>query len=192
MLKQKIYLGSLIAALSCAAVAPAMAEVPGFNVGIDFGRTEAKKYCENITNCSQADTGPKVEVGYAFNENFSLELGYTSFGTLLDSDDSEFTVSQDSRAITFSAIGTLPINDWFAIYGRGGVADYKSDSSGEVQGVEIHDRNGTTGFWGAGAKFSVSERFAIRVEYQGYMDISRVDGREDDVQGLFAGVLFQL
>lgn len=192
MLKQKICLGSLIAALSCGAVAPALAETPGFNFGLDFGRTEAKKFCENITNCSDADTGPKFEVGYAFSDHFGLELGYTSFGTLFDSEDSEFTVSQDSRAVTFSAIGTLPLTEWFALYGRGGVADYKSDSSGEVQGVEIHDRNGTTGFWGAGGKFSLSDRFAIRVEYQRYRDISRVDGREDDVQGLFAGILFQL
>lgn len=192
MLKQNILLGSIITALTCGAVAPAMAEAPGFNFGLDFGRAEAKKFCENITNCSDADTGPKVEVGYAFNENFGLALGYTSFGTILDSDDSEFSVSQDSRAITFSAIATLPVNDWFALYGRGGIAEYKSDGSGDVVGVELRDRTDTSGFWGAGAKFSFNERFAVRVEYQGYLDIQRVDGRSDDVQGLFAGVLFQL
>src|SRR5690606_2313684 len=116
MSKHKIYLGSLATAISLAAAAPAMAEPPGFTIGVDYGRTEAKAYCDNITNCSDADTGPKVEVGYAFNEMLGVELGYTSFGTVVETRDNEFNASQDASAITLSGLAAFPVTDWLSLY----------------------------------------------------------------------------
>lgn len=191
-MKHNIYLGSLITAMSLAAAVPAVADVPGITIGVDYGRTEARAYCDNITNCSDADTGPKVEVGYAFNEMLSAELGYTSFGTLLETSDNEFSASQDASAITLSGIAAFPIAEWLSLYGRAGVAWYEADNSGTLQGLPVQDDNGNSFFWGAGAKFPLTESFAIRVEFQRFTDISDISGRDDDVQALYAGVLFQL
>lgn len=193
MRKFHLYHRALSVGLLSIAITPSVfAATPGFNMGIDYGRTEAKKFCDHITNCDSVDNGPKLEVGYSFNETFSAELGYTSFGTLLDSKDNTFTAKQEANAVTLSAIAAMPLNTMFDLYLRGGVAWYNTDDKGEVDGVPVHDHNGTTPFWGAGAKWNINERFALRVEYQGYLDISRADGHEDDVQGLYAGVLFQL
>jgi OOP family OmpA-OmpF porin len=193
MSRKNIYLSTLVAAISCSAFTPAMALPEGFTVGIDYGRTEARNACSNIANCDDADNGPKIELGYSFNEAFAVELGYTSFGTVVDSDNSSFSVSQDSRAITLSAIGTIPVNDWFGIYGRAGVGAYKTDNSGTIQGLAAEDNDsGTSPYFGAGVKFTLSERFAARVEFQRYTNINRAGGDEDDLQALFAGIQFRL
>ena len=44
---------------------------------------------------------------------------------------------------------------------------------------------------GAGAKFTINEQFALRLEYQNYADLSDIPGRKDDVQGLFAGGVYR-
>ncbi len=194
MLKQKIYLSALCIAVSGTALtqtAFAADEDAGFTIGVDYGRTEAKKYCENITNCSNSDNGPRIEVGYDFNKSFGLELGYTSFGTLFESNDSSISIQQKSNAITFSAIGTVPVGDFFGIFGRVGYARYDTNNSGTIEGVPIKDESGNTPFWGAGVKFNVSPEFAVRVEYQNYADLSDQPGRKDDVQGLFAGGVYR-
>ena len=191
MFKQKFYLSALCATLTTLSFAPAaLAEENGFNVGIDYGRTEAKKYCENITNCSNSDKGPKVHVGYDFNQNFGLELGYTSFGTLFDSNESSLSLTQKSNAITLSGIYTVPVGEMFGVYGRFGYARYDTNNSGKVLGVDIKDEQGNTPFWGAGVEVNLNPQFALRAEYQNYRDLSDLPGRRDDVQGLFVGAVY--
>lgn len=193
MSRKHIYLGTALTALSLGAFTPAMALPEGFTIGVDYGRTEARNACRNITNCDDADDGPKVELGYSFSENFGVELGYTSFGTVFDSDDSSISFSQDSRAITLSALGEIPLNNWFALYGRAGVGFYKTDNSGTIQGLDAeHDDDGTSPYFGVGAKFIINDRFAARLEFQRYTNINSGTGGDDDLQGLFGGVVFKL
>ncbi len=193
MSPQKIYLSTVCAALFSMSLAPAAmaAEENGWTLGLDYGRTEAKKYCDHITNCHNSDKGPKIEVGYDFNKNWGVELGYTSFGTLFDSNDNSLSLSQKSNAITISVLGSIPINDWFGVYGRVGYARYDTNNSGSVDGVAVKDESGNTPMWGAGAKFTINEQFALRLEYQNYADLSDMPGRKDDVQGLFAGGVYR-
>ncbi len=193
MSSQKIYLNTVCAAFFSMSLAPAAmaAEENGWTLGLDYGRTEAKKYCDHITNCHNTDNGPKIEVGYDFNQNWGVELGYTSFGTLFESNDNSLSLSQKSNAITLSVLGTLPINEWFGVYGRAGYARYDTNNSGVVDGVAVEDESGNTPMWGAGAKFTINEQFALRLEYQNYADLSDMPGRKDDVQGLFAGGVYR-
>jgi OmpA-OmpF porin, OOP family len=186
-----IFLSTFITGLTSLTVVPSVL-ASGFNFGADIGRTEAKKYCDHITNCSAADTGAKINVGYTFNEIFSTELGYTSFGTIFDSNDNSFAASQDASAITLSALGYLPINEMFSVYGRLGYARYNTNASGSVQGVAVRDQSGNTPLWGVGAKVDFSSQFSMRLEFQDYSNISRVDGQKDDVQGLFVGMVYSL
>lgn len=193
MSKKHIYLSTLVAALSCGSFAPAMALPEGFTIGIDYGRTEARNACNNIANCDDADDGPKIELGYSFNQNFGVELGYTSFGTVFDSGDSAVSLSQEARAITISALGEAPLNNWFALYGRAGIGFYKTDNDGTIQGLPAeNDDDGTSPYFGVGAKFIINDRFAARLEFQRYTNINSGSGSGDDIQGLFGGVVFRL
>ena len=192
MSMRKTYLSMLVATLSLGAIIPEVSAAKGFNFGLDYGQAEARKFCTNITPCDSADSSGKAEIGYQFTDFLGVEVGYVSFGTIFDSNDNQFTASQKSNALTASVLGTIPITSWFGVYGRAGVAQYESKGSGTVQGVPVKDEKGGTPFWGAGVKFNLSKHFALRAEYQNYSNISRVDGRKDDVQGLYAGLLFSI
>lgn len=163
----------------------------GVTIGIDTGRAEAHKFCDGLLDCNNDDTSVRANIGYQFNNNWSAEFGYTSFGTLFDSNDNNFQASQDSNAWTLSGIGTLPLGELFGIYGRTGVARYETDSSGTVQGVPVKNYNDVKPYVGAGINLNVTHQFSLRLEYQVYADISRADGSDDDVQGLYAGVSYR-
>lgn len=189
---QKILMSTLCAGLLGMSLnTMAQQDDHGFTFGIDYGRTEAKKYCDNIVNCDDTDKGPKIEVGYDFNKNFGIALGYTSFGTVFDSNDSSLRVKQESNAVTLSVLGTLPLGDYFGIYGRLGYARYDTNNTGMVNGVAIKDEHGNTPIWGAGVKFNATEQLALRIEYQNYADLSDQPGHKDDVKGLFAGGVYR-
>lgn len=190
---QKLRLATLLAALPALALMPAAhAEGGGVTLGLDYGQAEARKFCDDISDCESAGDSAKAEIGFQFSRGFGIELGYTSLGTILDSNDNQFNATQDSSAATLSAIGMLPFGDRFGIYGRVGAAQYNTDSSGTVAGVPVKDQDGTTPLFGVGVKLGLSDSFSLRAEYQNYTDISRVDGKKDNVQGLYAGILFQL
>lgn len=188
--KTKMVLVSLALA-GVANVCAAYEEDYGVVIGVDVGRAEAHKFCDGLLDCNSDDTSLRVDIGYQFNNNWSTEFGYTSFGTLLDSNDNDFQVSQKSNAWTLSGIGTLPLGELFGVYGRAGVARYETDSSGTVQDVPVKNYKDVKPYVGAGVNLNVTYQFALRLEYQVYADISRADGSDDDVQGLYAGVSYR-
>lgn len=118
----------------------------------------------------------RIDVGYHFNNIWSAELGYTSFGTLFNSSDDNFNTSQKANAWTLSGIATLPLGERFGLFGRAGVARYETNNSGTVQGVGIKDDTDLKPYFDAGVDFDLTQSFAIRAEYQYYADISGVDG----------------
>jgi len=165
----------------------ALADDSGFLIGLDAGQAEAHKYCHDVSNCDSSDTSVRGDIGYQFNKNWSAEFGYVSFGTLFHSNDNNFNASQKANGWTLSGIGTLPLGNRFGIFGRVGAVRFETDNSGTVQGVPVKDENKIKPYFGAGARFDVTQNFSVRAEYQLYTDISRVDGAKDDVQGLYAG-----
>lgn len=156
-------------------------------LGLNVGQAEARKYCRNVANCDSADTSVRGEVGYQFDDNFGAELGYTGFGTLFSANDNNVNAKQDASAWTASVLGTWPLANRFGILGRLGAAIYDVSNSGTVQGVPVESKNSIKPYIGAGATYDINSNWMLRAEYQLYLDISGVDGRKDNVQGLYAG-----
>ncbi|MBI2779874.1 MAG: outer membrane beta-barrel protein [Gammaproteobacteria bacterium] len=192
MLKNKIKLTALCMALvGTTGANVAQAAESGVYLGLNAGQAEARKYCNNITNCDSADTSVRGEVGYQFNNNLGAELGYTSFGTLFNANDNNVNAKQDASAWTASALGTWPVAERFGIFGRLGLARYNVSNSGTVQGVPVADKNSTKPYFGAGVKFDLASNWMLRAEYQLYTDISGVDGTKDNVQGWYLGGVYR-
>lgn len=192
MLKNKIKLTALCMALvGTTGANVAQAAESGVYLGLNAGQAEARKYCNNITNCDSADTSVRGEVGYQFNNNLGAELGYTSFGTLFNANDNNVNAKQDASAWTASALGTWPVAERFGIFGRLGLARYNVSNSGTVQGLPVVDKNSTKPYFGAGVKFDLARNWMLRAEYQLYTDISGVDGTKDNVQGWYVGGVYR-
>lgn len=193
MLKQPIKRIFLCMALAAPAFSGlALAADSGFQLGLDAGKAEARKYCDNVTNCDSADTMVRANAGYKFTPFVSAELGYTSFGTLFDANENNAAVQQEANAWTVSVLGTWPINEKFDLFGRIGAARYDLDNVGTtIQNLPVNDENNSTKpYYGAGAKFNLTDNFALRAEYQIYSDISGVNGRKDDIDSWSGGVVF--
>ncbi len=194
MLNKKIQLTTLCMALIGGTTGMNIsqaAEKSGLYVALDAGQAEARKYCDNATDCESGDTSVRGALGYQFNPMLGGELGYTSFGTLVNSkDNNAFNAKQDASAWTASALGTFPVAEHFGLFGRLGIAGYNFSNSGTVQGVPVKDDNSTKPFFGLGVKFSLNEDWALRAEYQRYTDISGVNGSNDSVQGWYGGAVY--
>ncbi len=161
-------------------------------VGLDAGQAEARKYCDNATNCKSGDTSARAEVGYQFNDMFAAELGYTSFGTLVNSkDNNAFNAKQDASAWTASVLAGWPLAERFGVYGRVGVAAYNFTNSGTIQGVAVKNDNSTKPYFGLGVSFGLNQDWSLRAEYQRYTDISGVNGSNDSVQGWYGGGVYR-
>ncbi len=192
MLKNKMKISALCAALvSTTGVTVVQAADNAFYLGLNGGRAEAHKYCNNVANCDSADMSVRGEVGYQFNKDFAAELGYTSFGTLFDAVNNNVNAKQDASALTLSVLGALPVAERFAIFGRLGFARYNVSNSGTVQGVPVQEENSTKPYLGGGVSFDLNSNWLLRAEYQLYTDISGVDGKKDNVQGLYAGGVYR-
>jgi opacity protein-like surface antigen len=182
----------------CAALAGTMGvnvaqavDLSGVYLGLDVGRAEAKQYCDNITNCDNADTSIRGEVGYMFSDMLAAEIGYTSFGTLFSANGSGFNAKQDAGALTISGLATWKVSDVFGIFGRLGAARYFVDNVGTVLSVPVKDKNAVKPYFGVGVNFDLSSNWMLRAEYQDFKDISRVDGEKDDIQAWYMGGVYR-
>ncbi len=173
------------------AAAHADAPASGFQIGIDGGKAEARNRCDNVTNCDSSDKSFRGNIGYQFNPYVGAEVGYTSFGSLYDTNNSQIDASQDAGAFTASVVGTLPLGDKFGLFARAGAARYDLDNSGSVQGIPVEDGDGDIKpYYGAGARVNITPNFALRAEYQIYTNLAGVDGNDDDVHAWSGGALF--
>ena len=163
----------------------------GLYLAVDAGQAEARKYCDNAVDCKSGDMSARAAVGYQFTPMIGTELGYTSFGTLVDSQDkNKFDAKQDASAWTASVLATWPMGEKFGVFGRAGIAGYNFTNSGTIQGVPVKDDNSTKPYFGVGVKFGLNEAWALRAEYQRYTDISGMNGSKDSVQGWYGGAMY--
>lgn len=122
--------------------------------------------------------------GYSVNQNFSLEVGYISFGDM----DGPVTPEGKTKVISstgfeFSMIGSYPFADKFAVFGKLGflVWGSKWSNSGPTGGgVSTGD---TDLFYGLGGRFDLSSRIGFLGSWERYT-------LDDEVDLLSASIIY--
>jgi OOP family OmpA-OmpF porin len=127
----------------------------------------------------------KAFIGTNLNEMFALEAGYISFGDVEeedpDTDIFDEATSFEADGITTSLIGFLPITERFLVHAKVGALFWDAESRvGQVSAGE----DGTDAFFGVGATYEFTERWAVRGEY----DRFQLD--DTDIDTVFASVVF--
>jgi len=122
----------------------------------------------------QYDTAYKVQVGYQFTEYFALEGGYVDLGKSKYS--GSFSGGNGHGDIKASganivAVGILPLNESFSVFGKLGLINAKVDSTVSVSGPGGSASASTSSTkgranWGFGATCHLSRQFAVRIEYE--------------------------
>jgi OOP family OmpA-OmpF porin len=180
-------------ALAVLVAAPAAAQ--SWYAGGAIGEATAKDFCTDLTgpgiSCEDSDRAWKVFAGREFTPHFALEIGYADLGAVRASGPGGF-ISAEASAFDIVAIGSLPLADRFAIYGKAGF--YRGEVDARIDTVTLTDSASETNTditFGAGLRFNVSPALAVRAEWQRYADIGGSETGESDVDVLSIGVLFR-
>jgi hypothetical protein len=138
-----------------------------------------------------SDTSYSLLVGYRLNRYIALEGGYARLGKLayrsfasgdFPNDRGEVNLSMDSETSGFSvaALGVLPLNYSWEIYGRAGMLFATNEFSltirarGDVfaqpSGADSFSKSSEEMFAGLGVSFRFFDIYDLRLEYQRYFD----------------------
>jgi OOP family OmpA-OmpF porin len=191
---------TLLAAGAAATNAEA-ANLAGWYAGVDVGGSDyrrgggslddafANQGLTTSTSMDKRDTAYQLNLGYRFNPYFALEGGYVDFGrfdftsnVLAPAAD---TVNGNVKAYgtRFSAVGILPLQSGFSVYGKAGMFDARTKiEGGSPSGLDVGEsHHHTDGTFGVGASYDITKQIVASVEWNRYLKVSDSDatGRSD-------------
>jgi len=172
-----------LAALALMAATAAQADTqPGFYAGAGIGSTKVGD--DDLSGVDDSDTGFKIFGGYTFTENWGVEVSYFDFGEASVSAGNS-SASVGITGLSASAVGRLPVNDMFAVYGKLGFASYDVKAKFNVAGFGSGSASDSDSdmIYGIGGAMSFGGNFEARLEYEAL----NVDGDASmiSVSGLF-------
>jgi len=174
-----------VGATLVAASLPASAQGSGFYVGAGAGLTTVDLCGDLIalgaTSCDDEDTGFKIFGGKRINQNLAVELGWVDLGEITATGPGG-TARAEVDGIQVAAVGMLPVNPRFHVFGKVGLYLWDAKISGP--GGSLSD-DGTDLMFGFGASWNLAERLDLRGEWERF----DVDG--DDIDMLSVGLLYR-
>jgi OmpA-OmpF porin, OOP family len=153
-----------VAAVLLFASASAHADV---YVGVGVGEAN-----QEAAGFDASDTAFKIFGGYTFNRHLAVELAYVDAGAPSEDVAEDVRMEAESSGIVVSAIGTLPLSESFALFGRVGYAFSETSARLRTPNETIVDRDESEDpLYVAGAILQFSESFGLRLEYE-FLDLS--------------------
>lgn len=198
----KLLLPGALLATAFVGTAPVYAQrapvesVSGFYVGAAVGRSHTKVDTGELasigfttTGTDDTDTAWNLTAGYKFTRNWAVEIGYVdlgSFGASGRFGGAPATVNADVTGWNVSAVGTLPLNDMFSLYGKLGYLRSETKATANVAGAVGRGKsreNDITG--GIGARYHINRNFSMSLEANHYEL-----GDNGDAQAYLLGVRY--
>jgi hypothetical protein len=168
------------------------------------------------SDLDDSDQGFGVHIGYRFNRWIATEVGYLDLGRftytsqldLLVDDGAggpqqEFLVDADARIEAkgpfASVIGIFAINDRFDVHVRGGllfadtrvrVREVLEDVPDSFTSAEAKSDSKDV-FAGIGGTWNIGDSYALRVEYQKFLDVGDDETGEVYIDALNFAILFR-
>ncbi|MFL6708109.1 MAG: outer membrane beta-barrel protein [Massilia sp.] len=187
-MKQFILAAAITLVCGAAAAAPA-APASNFYVGAGVGQSEQKYSIEGM-NAKDNETAFLINGGYKFNQNVALEIGYTSFGKLEESVPNA-SLSIEPKSFYAAVVGTYPINEQFAVFGKLGAARTRTTLSVSLNGVSDSVKNNDNSVLvGIGASYAVTSNVDITLEYLNFGKVAKADGDSIKASQITLGARF--
>jgi OmpA-OmpF porin, OOP family len=154
-----ILLGSFVISSTISSIA--YADDQGFYAGANLGIGKPNINTPNGTDKNSSAVGG-ILLGYKFNKYLGVEGEYTGIGEVTDKQKG----SAKGDAASLSAIGFLPLNDEFNLYGKLGVAHTKTRVSSSLAPMNDATRNSVT--YGLGGEYNFNKNVGMRVGWDHY------------------------
>lgn len=169
--------GAVAVALLLAVVAlPAYAAEKGTYAGIKAGSNHAG--FNALTDST--DTAYGVLLGYQYNRNFAVEGEYTDLGRFTTAAG----VTGKSDAWGLSALGIMPLQNRFSVFGKLGIA-----RSGTSTSAATGD-NRTAATYGLGGQYDATPMIGLRLSWERYGVGMVGQNANDDLYSLAAAFRF--
>ena len=142
--------------------APAMAAEPGrFYGSIDLGRW-------NMKDSNFPDPGVFVVTGgFQIAPQFAVELGLYGAGESVVYYPGSGSQIANQSAFTAAAVGTLPINERFQLFGKLGASFITAKITGTGAYAGTYTKETTTNaVVGLGGQINFTKRFGMRLQYE--------------------------
>lgn len=157
-------------------------------------------FASSATTVDDNDSAWKVFAGYKIFENFAIEGGWVDLGkaetnTVTTGPASTDLGEVEASGLFVDAVGLLPINKHFTVFGKVGVFRANVDArvtvlSGGSAAVVSASDDSFEGKFGVGASYDFTERFGVRLEYERYNNVGGDNTGEGDIDlwmlGLYA------
>lgn len=172
------------AALLASAAVPSSAS--NFYLLADAGQS---KYSIDLSDVivSRTETALGLGVGYSVNNTFAVELAYRDLGEFKGRGKSYYgsdiyavqTNTSEISSLQLSVIGSLPLSEKVAVYGRLGVADLEVKRTEKIvtvvdaerfQDSESSSLSKNRALVGVGLNYALGFAFALRAEYSQYAE----------------------
>lgn len=177
-------IAAVIAALAVAATAPAayaQDEDAGFYLGGGVGQFNAQiddvdEVDSTVDEWDEDDTAYKFFAGYRLNRFLAFELDYINLGEPSGDVIPGFNVDASVDGFAPYVVGTIPLGQWFEVYGRLGYFFYDATLGVEdgLGGRAEFDEESEELVYGAGIGANIGERLNVRFEYERF-DFENVD-----------------
>ncbi len=143
------------AALVATSLGAVSARAEGVYLGGSLGAPQYQDNENGITGKGSGVSG-KLFAGYQVSPNFALEVGVADLGHI---DNATGTVNGHGEYL--DAVGLLPLNSQWALFGSAGMTHVNLDTSngdGSGNGLKL----------GLGAEYSLTSKVALRGEWERY------------------------
>ena len=134
----------------------------GFSIGASVARASVEASGLGQAVDGDAD-GSRIFGKYMFTRRFGIEAGYSTFSS---PDDSTLApnVEVEPNSYDFYAVGAQPLSENFDLFGKIGLVHFNTEI--ELDEENETNVNSTDLALGFGGEYSVSDRFAIRGEFE--------------------------
>jgi hypothetical protein len=196
----------VMAVLALMAAAPAAAQDAKFRnmyLGASMGLSMYHDFCDNaavnsttpVTSCEEKPNAYRGFVGYRFNRNLALEVGYAGLGqatALANVGGPLLPVRMKAKGWDYSAVLSFPFSDSLYGYGRLGAYTMRVWTDTFVANAPtVTTAETNTGFTtGLGLGYDLGI-LGLRADWQRYLNIGGGSVAEDTVDTLTLGVLFR-
>ncbi len=141
--------------------APVLAAESGFYAGVDLGRSSTGNIAGAAAMTKSTDTVFGLLAGYQFTRNWGAEAFYSGAGKWTTT-----TGSGKADAFGLAAVGTLPLSDSFALYGKLGYASTKTTASSVPAALASATRGTAT--YGLGGVYNATPNIGVRLGWDRY------------------------
>lgn len=145
---------------------------------------------------------PGLEIGYRFNRNIALELGYVDLGDL-KANVSDLTGGTDANArvkfsadgVSLSLVGTFPVGKWEPYVKAGALFSsttlkYSGTMAGGPFSADI-DNDAEDALYGIGVRYALTERLKLVFDATYFMEVGEVGYGQSDSFKTSLGVIWQ-